>query len=168
MTLASLPASVRAQPQEAPPPVVDPAPPPPVVQNVPPPPVVQNVPPPPVVHNVAPAPVVQNVAPAPMQPIPDLQEQERRSGKLFLSSLGTFVLAYGLTVLAGAIRAAQDDPAAANLYVPIIGPALFWEGTNMEVNGEAGAYLILSILAQTVGFIGTFFGIAEISSSQGE
>ncbi len=131
-----------------------------------PPPVVRNVPPAPVVQNVPPAPVVQNAAPAPLAPVPDLQEEERRSGKLFLSALGTFVLAYGLTVLAGGIRSAEGDEAGPDLYIPIVGPGLFWANTDMDVDGETGGYLILSILAQTAGFFGTIFGLFEIGASE--
>lgn len=131
-------------------------PPPPIVENRPLPPLVQNVPPPPVVIPQAPG-------PAPPPPA-DVEQEERRSGKLFLSSLGTFVLSYGLTILAGAIRSAEGDPAAADLYIPLAGPLVFWGGTNMEIDGEAGAYLILSTAAQTVGFFGMIFGLIDLTS----
>lgn len=154
--VACVPFLARAQPvqQAPPPPVVDDAPPPPVVQNVapaPPPPVVLNVPPPP--------PVVEPVPAGPMtQP-----ESPGGSGKLFLSGLGTFVLSYGLTVLAGVIATATDDPAGGTLYVPVFGPLLFWDGTNSEVDAEGGGYLILSTVLQTVGIVGMFAGLVEIA-----
>ena len=145
----------RAQPREE-------APPPPVVDNVRPPPVVQNVPPPPVVQNAAPpSPVMEPLPPAPAQPAPRPRESVT---KFFLSALGTFVLSYGLTVLVGAIRSAQDDPAGPDLYVPIVGPPLFWAETDMKIDAEAGLYLVLSTLFQTVGLIGTVVSFATIVS----
>ena len=155
MIVAVLPGpAARAQPRDAAPPPPAEAPPPPVVQNVAQPPVVHNTPPVPVVHD---APPTQAIVPP-----PDLATQERRSGRLLLSSVGTYVLAYGLTVLLGAIRSAEDDPAASRLYIPVLGPLLFWDGTNMEIDGESGSYLVLSTLAQTVGLLGIFFGILEL------
>lgn len=168
VSVACLPVA-RAQPapQEAPPPpVVENVPPaPPVVQNVPPgqpPPVVQNVPPgPPLVQNVPPSPpVVQPLAPEPA-PVP---EGRGSSGKLFLSGLGTFVLAYGLTILAGAIASAEDDPAAETLYVPVVGPLLFWDGTDRPIGGQDAGYLLLSCIFQTVGIVGIVAGLADIAS----
>jgi hypothetical protein len=130
---------------------------------VPPPPVVQNVPPPPVVQNVPPhVPVVEPVPPA--APPGAAPARRESSTKVMLSGIGTYVLAYGLTALVGAIASAADDPAADRLFIPVVGPLLFWEGTDGTVNAEGGMYLILSTVFQAVGILGFVVGLAGAAS----
>lgn len=90
-------------------------------------------------------------------------DQATRTGtrsrrEVWLSSLGTFALAYGIPVLVAATTSSTTDDV---FFAPIVGPWMFLGEEADELDGEAIAWIAIDGVVQLVGAIGFVVGLAS-------